>query len=88
MQAMGVPRHSLRIPQPRPGVLLSLSLLGSRCGRTSIPLILQDIAINPTNPERERQMKKAILTATAVGMILLLASAWPDIRRYIRISSM
>jgi len=33
-------------------------------------------------------MKKAILTATAVGMILLLASAWPDIRRYIRISSM
>jgi hypothetical protein len=33
-------------------------------------------------------MRKAILTATAVGMILLLASAWPDIRRYMRIRAM
>jgi hypothetical protein len=33
-------------------------------------------------------MKRAILVFSAVGAIMLFVSAWPDIRRYMRMRAM
>jgi hypothetical protein len=41
-----------------------------------------------TNPYETNPMRRAFLTFSALGMLALLASAWPDIRRYWRISNM
>jgi hypothetical protein len=35
-----------------------------------------------------KNMKRAILTISTLGAIVLLASMWPDIQRYMRIRSM
>jgi hypothetical protein len=54
--------------------------------------VLMPVGVSlPTQPERKEQenrMKQAFWAAAAIGMAWLLASMAPDIRRYLRISTM